>query len=63
MLHTSAWNNYYDKEHTFFLREQIFVDDEISKGMNVHIALMSNKAGQIEDLSAIVKNLRIIYGQ
>lgn len=62
MLHSSKWNNYYDKEHNFALREQIFQDDEIENGMKVHIALTSNNPKAIEELSGIVKNLVIMYG-
>lgn len=61
MLHSQQWDNYYDAKSQLFLREQIFEDDEIGKGMKIHIAITSNSQKGIDEMAGIVKNLLLVY--
>ncbi len=61
MFHVMPWDNYFDTTRSLFEREQLFYDDEIKKGVKIYIAMQSPKAGDIEDMSGIVKNLLIVY--
>lgn len=57
-----TWNNYFDKSKSFYLREQVFGEALIKKGLKNHIAMMSNKESYIEELNLIVRSWVIKYG-
>jgi len=61
MLHKLTWSNYQDKKRNLFLREQIFVDDEIEKNAQNHIAMIASSEKKIEELTLIVKNSLLKY--
>lgn len=61
MLQKLTWSNYQDKSRNLFLREQIFVDDDIAKNAQNHIAMIASSEKKIEELALIVKNSLLKY--
>jgi hypothetical protein len=59
MLQKLTWSNYQDKKRNLFLREQIFVDDDIQKNAQNHIAMIASSEKKIEELALIVKKFFI----
>ena len=61
MRQKTKWLNYEDKKRGIILREQLFVDDDIQKDVQIHIAMIAGKQRKIEELAAIVKDILIKY--
>jgi len=61
MLQKLPWSNYKDKKRNLYLREQIFIDDDIQKDVQNHIAMISDNEKKIEELAIIIKNSLLKY--
>ena len=53
------WLYFKDDSHSFFLKEQVVPAEELSPGLVMHIALLSNKKSVIDELSEIVKTIKM----
>lgn len=49
MLQKLTWANYQDKSRSLFLREQIFVDDDIQQNAKNHIAMIANSEKKLKN--------------
>ena len=54
------WLYFADNPKSFYLKEQIIPSDNIEKGFLLHIALLSNKKDNIEELTKIIENIKVI---
>ena len=61
MFQKLPWSNYQDKKRNLFVREQVFIDDDIQKNAQNHIAMIASSEKKIEELALIVKNSLLKY--
>lgn len=61
MFHKTMWMNFKDDSRHLILREQLFVDDDIQKDAQIHVAMISNNQNLIEECSQIVKDILLVY--
>jgi len=61
MFQKLTWSNYQYKKRNLYLREQIFIDDDIQKDAQNHIAMIASSEKKIEELALIVKNSLLKY--
>lgn len=63
MFQKIKWMNFEDKEKALIVREQMFIDDDIQKDAKIHIAMISNKQQNIDEMGGMVKNILIKYNK
>ncbi|MES2773357.1 MAG: hypothetical protein V4722_04190 [Bacteroidota bacterium] len=61
MFHKLKWFNYNDKSRALVVREGLFVDDDISKDLQIHIGMISDSQGRIDEMTSIVKDILFKY--
>ena len=57
------WYNFHDKIRNLYLRENAFNDDDITKGCFYSISMLSSEESGINNLTAIVTNIEILYNK
>jgi hypothetical protein len=63
MFQKTNWTNYKDTNRNLVIREQVFIDDDIAKDAQIHVAMISNNETKIEELAMIIKNSILKYGK
>lgn len=63
MLQKMQWLNFRDDQRGFFLREQLFTEDDIEKNAKVHVGMISNDRKLLDELTIIAKELLIRYNK
>jgi hypothetical protein len=58
-----TWLNFEDKKKGLYLREQLFIDDDIRKDVNNHIAMIASNEKIIDELALIVKKSLLKYNK
>jgi hypothetical protein len=61
MFQKIKWMNFKDDKRSLVLREQLFIDDDIRKNARIHIAMISNTAGLLDELTQIVQKILLKY--
>ena len=54
------WFYFKEDNQSFFLKEQIIPADELSQGLVMHVAVLSNKKEQLEELLKVAESVKII---
>jgi hypothetical protein len=54
------WMYFKDEAQSFYLKEQIFLENNIEKGMVLHVAMLSNKKEILEELNKIVESVKLL---
>ncbi|MBK8139684.1 MAG: hypothetical protein IPK57_00745 [Chitinophagaceae bacterium] len=54
------WLYFKEDAQSFFLKEQIIPADELSQGLVMHVAVLSNKKEQLEELLKVAESIKII---